>query len=213
MTKLSQSIALEDQVAVSDLEQFLSRAKRLDKDGAVRLRSYGEVLTATVAPIYGTSILSNDPTILGMRVTKLARAETVDLVVSLSSMLDRLASKDQVLQLPATREVVSWAGVSPPQQGWLQIGELNPAEIRTIAESGISEVANAVPGNLGASLVQRVRSDVWGRKFGEHELPSGVCFAISGLGFLVSDEKVRVFQNGNWRRLSTKFGHVLTKTT
>ncbi|MFM1779586.1 MAG: hypothetical protein RIS51_731 [Actinomycetota bacterium] len=210
---MSQSIVLEDEVAVSDLEQFLSRAKRLDKDGAVRLRSYGDVLTVTVAPIYGTSILGNDPTILGMRVMKLAKTESVDVVVSLSSMLDRLAIKDELIHLPPSREVVSWAGISPPQQGWLQIGELDPVEIQSIAEAGISEVANAVPGNLGASLVQRVRSDVWGRKFGEQLLPSGVCFALSGLGFLVSDEKVRVFQNGNWRRLTTDFGHVLTKTT
>lgn len=213
MTNLQAKLVFEDQAAVADLEQFLSRAKRLDKDGAVRLKSYGDIVTATVAPIYGNSILGSDPTVLGIRVSRLRETSDVDVVVSLSAVLERLASKTQELQIPPVREVVAWAGVSAPQTGWEKVGELSATELSVVAETGIAEVAQAIPGNLGASLVQKVRSDVWGRKFGELQLPAGVCFALSGLGFLVSDAPVEVFRNANWRRLTTAFGHVVTKAS
>lgn len=187
------------------------RAKRLDKDGAVRFRAYGEVVTATVAPIYGNSLLGSDPTILGMRILKLEEASDLDFVASIGAILDRLATRSTILEMPATREVISWAGVSAPQQGWVRSGDIPVDEVKLIAEAGIAEVAQAVPGNLGASLVSKVRADVWGRKFGDFQLPSGVCFVLSGLGFLVSGEAVAIYSNGNWRRLSTPYGHVLTR--
>lgn len=177
----------------------------------MRLRAYGDVLTATVAPIYGNSLMGTDPNILGMRIARLLEPSSLDAVVSIAAVLDRLASKSQTLEIPPTREVVSWAGISPPQQGWQVLGSVSASQIKQVAEQGITEVAQAVPGSLGASLVQRVRSDVWSRHFSDFDLPAGVCFALSGLGFLVSGEDVTVFQSGNWRRLSTPYGHVLTK--
>jgi hypothetical protein len=208
---LANSFLLTDPATRSDLEKFLNRAKKLDSNGAVRLKAFGEVLTATVAPIYNSSILGNDPTILGMRVAKLSEPSDGDVVASLGSILERLAGKDLELSWPPSREVVPWAGISPPQSGWEHLGEISAIEISEIAKAGIEEVAASVPQDTGANLVQRVRSNVWGRSFGEFGLPQGVCFGLVGLGFLENGQEVKVYANQNWRRLSSSFGHVLTK--
>lgn len=202
---------LADPATRSDLEKFLSRARKLDSAGAVRLRAFGEILTATVAPIYNSSILGNDPTVLGMRIAKLSQPSDGDVVANLGAVLERLAGKELELLWPPSREVVPWAGISPPQSGWAYLGEIAEAEISRVAKAGIEEVASSVPQDTGASLVQRVRSNVWGRLFGEFDLPQGVCFGLLGLGFLEIEQDVKVYANQNWRRLTTSFGHVLTR--
>lgn len=208
---MANSFLLSDPATRADLEKFLNRAKKLDGSGAVRLKAFGETLTVTVAPLYNSSILGNDPTILGMRVAKLSEPSDGDVLTSLGSILERLAGKDLELSWPPSREVVPWAGISPPQSGWEYLGEIPEGEITVVAKAGIDEVAGSVPQDIGSSLVQRVRSNVWGRSFGEFGLPQGVCFGLLGLGFLESGQGVKVYANQNWRRLSTSFGHVLTR--
>jgi hypothetical protein len=45
----------------------------------------------------------------------------------------------------------------------------------------------------------------------ESKVPAGAAFAAAGLGFLVKDQDVPVFHSQGWVRLSTEFGHVLSK--
>lgn len=205
------TIALQDQKSKADLQSFLTRAKRLDNEGAVRLRSFGKLLTVSVAPIYGTSIISGDPTILGMRIQELSSDIQTDSVVPISAVLERLVADSLEIPLPPTRVVVPWAGISPPQDGWRVLGEVAESELSEIAKLGIAEVAQAIPDNLGAALVQKVRTEVWGRGFGKLNLPAGVAFVASGLGFLTPGAILEVFQSGSWVRLSSPYGHVLVR--
>ena len=80
--------------------------------------------------------------------------------------------------------------------------------------AGIAEVAEAVPAGTGAQLVQKVRSEVWGRDIeGLEDVAAGGAFAALSLGFLgdeASDE-VRIFESGPWTRLTSQRGHVLIK--
>lgn len=208
---MSNSLFLQDQASLSDLKGFLNRAKRLDQEGAVRLKSYGGILTVSVAPIYGTSIISHDPTVLGMRIQQLANPAQVDVVVAISSIQERLASGNLELSIPPTRVVVPWSGISPPQAGWELLGEITAAEVSEANKSGIEEVAAAIPQNLGAQLVQKIRAEVWGKEFSEFSLPRGVAFAAYGLGFVTEGGDLKVFAAGNWRRVSSEFGHVLVR--
>jgi hypothetical protein len=53
---------------------------------------------------------------------------------------------------------------------------------------------------------------VWGRAIGVvSKVPAGAAFAAAGLGFLVKDQYVPIFHSQGWVRLSTEFGHVLSK--
>lgn len=208
---MNTSLFLQDQASLSDLQGFLTRAKRLDQDGAVRLKSFGDVLAITVAPIYGTSIIGNDPTVLGMRIQQLAQPAQVDVVVAIASILERLASGNLELPIPPKRVVVPWSGISPPQSGWQLLGQLSESEITAANSSGIEEVAQAIPENLGAQLVQKIRAESWGKPFSEFSLPKGVAFAASGLGFVTKGGALNVFSAGNWRRISSDFGHVLVR--
>ena len=43
---MNKDFVLIDEQSAKDLQSYLSRAKRLDPDGLVRLRAYGNVLAA-----------------------------------------------------------------------------------------------------------------------------------------------------------------------
>ena len=78
------------------------------------------------------------------------------------------------------------------------------------------EVAAAVPENPGQALVDRVRTEVWGRPITGHDhLPAGAAFATESLGFLGddagADEQLQQFASGAWLRLTSRLGHVLVK--
>jgi hypothetical protein len=84
--------------------------------------------------------------------------------------------------------------------------------LESVARVGIDEVAAAIPTGTGEQIVQRVRSEVWGRPIdGLEYVPSGAGFAGLSLGFLGGDDPVRVFETGPWTRLTTLRGHVLVK--
>lgn len=63
---------LADEQSALDLQSYLNRAKRLDPDGMVRLRAFGEVLAAYVAPIFSGNLMDSGPTVLGLRTCELA---------------------------------------------------------------------------------------------------------------------------------------------
>lgn len=210
---------LLDEQTAQDLKSFLTRAKKMDPKGAVRLRAFGKVLTAYVAPLFTGNILEDGPTVLGLRTMELKSEAEVSILVPIQSVLDRIAfelekpaAADRFVFDMVTTERVPWAGVSPPRTGWVEAGSLPEHILTNVAKRGITEVAETIPESVGGPIAARIRAEVWGRAIDlESKVPGGAAFAAAGLGFLVKDENVPVFHSQGWVRLSTDFGHVLSK--
>jgi hypothetical protein len=210
---------LLDEQTAQDLKSYLTRAKKMDPKGAVRLRAFGKVLTAYVAPLFTGNILEDGPTVLGLRTMELKSEAEVSILVPIQSVLDRIAfelekpaSADRFVFDMVTTERVPWAGVSPPRTGWVEAGSLPEHILTNVAKRGITEVAETIPESVGGPIAARIRAEVWGRAIDlESKVPGGAAFAAAGLGFLVKDENVPVFHSQGWVRLSTDFGHVLSK--
>jgi hypothetical protein len=234
---MSQSFSLVDSLAVADLQVYLSRAGRLE-DGSVRLIAGSGVLAAYSAILYPRGLLDQSPTVLGLRTFAIEPGVAFDAVVPMRSMLDRLARLQETLQsrsdaaeagadaaaeagvgtrpvevrLPLEVSTVTWAGISPPRGGWRPVGEATYELLDATARAGIDEVAAAVPTGTGEQLVQRVRSEVWGRPIeGLEFVPGGAAFAAASLGFLAEGEAVALYETGPWTRLTTRRGHVLIR--
>ena len=210
---------LLDEQSAQDLQAYLTRAKKMDPKGAVRLRAFGTILTAYVAPLFTGNILDDGPTVLGLRTMELKSETELNILVPIQSVLDRLAFEFEKpagaerfkFQMQST-ERVPWAGVSPPRTGWLEAGTLPEHILTNVAKKGIAEVAETIPESVGGPIAARIRAEVWGRAIDLHsKVPAGAAFAAAGLGFLVRDEEVPVFHAQGWVRLSTSFGHVLSK--
>lgn len=209
---------LPDQQSLTDMQSFLNRAKRLDSEGMVRFRAFGNILASYVAPIFAGNLMDSGPTVLGLRTTELHDDVELDIVVSISATLDRIAKLlgriegPVKIDLPLPQRAV-WAGISPPRQGWNQIGTLNETRLTQIARDGIAEVAAALPESVGGPIAARIRGEIWGRGIDlETKLPTGAAFVAAGLGFLTENEEVGVFQTDGWVRLSSMHGHVLAKS-
>ncbi|WP_457974545.1 hypothetical protein [Arthrobacter sp. D1-17] len=211
---LTQSFRFADPRDLADLRTFATRAKAID-DGAIRLQGAGQVLAAYVCILRPRILGESTPTILGLRTIGLAEPSAVDVTVPLAAVLDRLAragEKDAELPVPPSTVTESWAGVGAPRGGWELIGSVPDDELRRAAEAGMSEVAEIVPDNPGALIVNNARATVWGRELeGRSGLPAGAAFAALALGFLGSDEQ-RLYRAGRWFRLSGSRGHVLART-
>lgn len=210
MAAVSEALALADADSWADLATYVSRARRVDPDGAARLVAGGGVLATYVSPVHG----AGGPTVLGLRTALLADDQTLDVTVPLAALGDRLAGLSGVeLPVPPMRATdATWAGVSPPRTGWELRTALDPADLISAAQAGIAEIAAAVPEAVGGHLVAQVRAQVWGR-----DLPTlpgvaaGAAYAADALGFLDPEQPVAVRQAGPWWRLSTTRGHVLVR--
>ena len=213
---MKNTFTLPDQEAVADLQAYLQRAKRLDADGMVRLRAFGTVLAAYVAPIYAGSLMDSGPTVLGLRTSTLATDGEVDAVVPITAVLDRLArlsgeTGELTVVLPAS-ERASWAGIAPPRAGWVPDGTINETVLTQLAKDGIEEVRSTLPESVGGPIAARIRGEVWGKGIAQDpRIPTAAAFAAAGLGFLTENEEVEVFSADGWIRLSSEHGHVLAK--
>ena len=182
---------LADEQTAQDLQSYLLRAKRLDPDGLVRLRAFGNVLAAYVAPIYSGNLMDQGPTVLGLRTCELAAEAEIDALVPIAAVQERLA---KLLADPETSEFkiqlldsqrAPWAGISPPRQGWESMGTINETRLTQIARDGIAEVAASLPESVGGPIAARIRGEIWGRGIDlESRVPTGAAFAAAGLGFL-----------------------------
>jgi hypothetical protein len=191
---MSKSFSLTDSLSLNDLHVYLSRASRVE-EGSVRLISAAGVLAVYTAILYPRGLLDASPTVLGLRTFALT-APVAPVTVT----------------VPLEVTTVTWAGISPPKGGWTAVGETDAALLQTSADAGIEEVAVVIPTGTGSQIVQRVRSEVWGRPIpGLEIVPSGAAFAAVSLGFLPQNEPVRVFETGPWTRLSTSRGHILVR--
>ncbi|TYL50705.1 hypothetical protein [Agromyces mariniharenae] len=216
-----QQLTLADSLALGDLHTYLQRAGRVE-DGSVRLIAGNGILAVYTAILYPRGILDESPTVLGLRTFELVDTEDFDIVVPMRSMVERierakaqLPDDDESRFVSMTRppevNTVTWAGISPPRGGWRALGEADAAALESAARAGIDEVAAAIPTGTGEQLVQRVRSEIWGRGIdGLEYVPTGAAFAAFSLGFL-GDDPVRLFETGPWTRLTTRRGHVLVR--
>jgi hypothetical protein len=219
---MSPSLTLVDALSVRDLKVYLSRAARVE-EGSVRLIGGGGILAVYVAVIYPAGLLDEVPTVLGLRTFALTNTDTLDEVVPLRSLLERLNRLDDAVTdetqpvtvtMPIGVSTVTWAAISPPKGGWHPLVGTTSGLLDHVARSGIEEVAAAVPTGTGAQIVQRVRAEVWGREIiGLEDVPAGGAFAALSLGFLgdAPNDEVRLFESGPWTRLTTPRGHVLIK--
>jgi hypothetical protein len=206
-------LVVPDAATLADLTTYLSRARRVDPDGAVRLVASGATLAAYVSPVHG----SGGPSVIGLRVLPLAQAADVDATVALSAMADRIAriasSSALTVPLPPTRvSDAGWAGISPPRSGWQVVAEVPEQLLGTTARDGIAEITAGAPEGSGSHAVSRLRALVWGRDVpGIDGLPAGAAFVADALGFVVAGRPMTLHARGAWRRLTSERGHVLCR--
>jgi hypothetical protein len=212
---MTSKLFFKDASDLSDLEIYLTRAKKMDPDAAVKLRCFGDLLAAYVSPIYSGSLLGDGPTVLGLRTMQLGTDAELDGTFDVSAILERIANNpagSSELAIPPSQVRAAWSGVIPPRQGWEEVSSLAQSQITEWAKAGIAEVATALPESVGSSIAAKVRLQIWGRAVDfELGIPGAAAFAMAGLGFMQKDETIRVFSNQNWLRLSSRHGHVLSK--
>ncbi|MEB4616613.1 hypothetical protein [Leucobacter sp. M11] len=209
---MANNVILGDAASLEDLRVFLERAERFG-DGAVRVIANAGVLavyTATQTPV---GILDDTATVLGLRTFALAEGSVeADTVVTPRSLLDRIARLDPsqpVLPLPEVTTTAAWAGVLPPRGGWAPTGAIDAASLASVAEAGITRVAEALPTDPGEALVTKVRRSVWGAEIAPG-VPASAAFAAQSLGFLGGEEpSLPWYRSGAWTRITTSRGHVL----
>ncbi|RLY94816.1 hypothetical protein EAE32_06680 [Kocuria tytonicola] len=223
-----EGFALLDRRDAADLATYLSRARSVDPQAAVRLQGAGRVLAVWVSVVHPAGLLDSAPVVLGLRTVGLAEPAALDVTVAASAITDRLArtagegapDDDAVLlSAPPQQVSASWAGIVAPRGGWSGVGAVDAERVRDVARRGVQAVSDAVPVDSGAAVVQKVRSRVWGAASGwgppeSPAIPDGAAFALDVLGFLpptVQQVQVAAEQSGQWVRLSTAAGHVLVK--
>lgn len=209
-----------DAEARADFATYVSRARALDPDGAMRLQATGMALAAYVGVLPGSGLMS-EGSVIGLRVMPLAEAASLDSTVALGSLTDRLArgggiDRPDSLEVPPTTVHVGWAALAPPRSGWEPAGTVASSLLDDVARQGIAEVAEGSSPTSGGHAVTALRAAVWGRPVDAltaHgvRLSAGGAFAAYVLGFLTSGAEVGIFRQGRWLRLSTPAGHVLVR--
>ena len=211
---MTNTIRYLDQRDIADLSSYLTRARKLDDDGCVKFRAFGDILAVYVSPIFSGSLMGDGPTVLGLRTMKIEKAE-LDATFTIASIQERLASpavEGMQLELPQESTRAAWSGVTPPRQDWEESGTVSQAQISQWAKDGIAEVANTLPSSVGSSIAAKVRLGIWGKTVSlEFHLPGAAAFAMAGLGFMQKDEEIKVYTAKGWVRLSSAHGHVLSK--
>lgn len=221
---------LQDRQDAADLATYLSRARSVDPQAAVRLQGLDRVLAAWVSVIHPAGLLDTAPVVLGLRTMSLAQSCELDVTVAAAAITDRLARETGAhgsddapvwISAPPQEASASWAGIVAPRTGWHSLGSVPAHRVRDVAHRGIRTVSDSVPTDSGAAVVQKVRARVWGAGSGwgpleGPEIPDGAAFALDVLGFIPaseSDVHVAAEASGQWVRLSTDAGHVLVKVS
>ncbi|MDY6052185.1 MAG: transcriptional regulator [Rothia sp. (in: high G+C Gram-positive bacteria)] len=209
---------LPDAATARDLATFLTRARSVDPQAAVRLEASGQVLGVSACLLAPETLLDVTPTVIGLRAIKLTQPAEVDLTVEAAALLDRLARIEEAglaLALPPVTVTAPWVGRTVPRSGWEKKGFYLSDHARAAAQEGISAVDGALPANPGHAVVATVRSRIWSSPLEAADtpvnLPTGAAFALEVLGFLPprATEPMPVFSSGRWARISARAGHVL----
>jgi len=214
---MDDELALASGLDLADLTTFMSRSATLGCEH-VRLTTHGTALVVTVGVLTRASLLDTTPIVLGVRVFELAASSSLDRVVLIRSLSDRLARGEVTVPMPPAVPGVGWSGVAPPAGGWVPAGNVSEGELEQIAREGIAEVASV--SGKGTLIVARVRTEVWSRTrdLSGLAVPAGVAFAAYGLGFLATEASTRAEPNkatvsraANWTRFTTARGHVIVR--
>jgi hypothetical protein len=211
---MANTFALESTEARLDAIQFLERAARVN-NGSTRLIAEDGYLQVYVGILIPRGLLDQTPTVLGLRVFRLLAPQTFDVVVPIESLVHRLQvtqeENGEETRVPAEVASLSWASITPPREGWRRRLGVSSEALRSAAEHGVKQVADVVPDTIGESVLQKVRSEVWGAIIPTHKrIPAGAAFAADALGFL-GEKTLSVHSLDNWVRLSAKTGYVLVK--
>ncbi|MGO4297265.1 MULTISPECIES: hypothetical protein [Glutamicibacter] len=211
----SDAVIFDDNNSVSDLANFISRAKTIEDDAALFV-ARNTALAVYVPVLVPADLGQGGYTILGMRVHRLAKPAEINASYSLASIQDRLARMGESsvdFALPPVEENPKWAGISVPLSGWEDAGTVESDLLSSAAQRGIDAVAQALPENPGLPVLVQVRQQIWAADVPdlEIEVPMGAAFAMHALGFLMTGGQCRVLRNGSWTRLSNERGHVLVR--
>ncbi|MEG0299556.1 MAG: hypothetical protein RR609_08280, partial [Aurantimicrobium sp.] len=151
---MTNTVTLASEHDSADLQTYLERAERLGAEH-VWLVGAGNALAAYVAVLTPQGLLDIAPTVLGLRVFERVETDTLDMVVQVRAMLDRLAHDKITIPLPVGQAGIAWTGVVPPRTDWLPAGTMLEIELQLTAKAGIEEVAKA--NGLGTNIVTAVR--------------------------------------------------------
>ena len=169
-------LRLADAESAADLTTYLTRAKRLDEGGDVRLQAVGSVLAAWTCVLPGRG-LGSTGLVLGLRTYALAEASSMDTTVLLSGVTDRLARGGTQIEQPPVTSQPTWRALTPPRSGWEPVGVVADAKLLAAARAGIAEVAEGAPEGSGASAVADLRSFVADQAIDPAEVGADWAFA------------------------------------
>lgn len=211
----SDVLIFDDANSVSDLANFISRAKTIEDDAALFV-ARGTALAVYVPVLVPAELGQGQYTILGMRVHRLAKPAEVNASYSLSSIQDRLARMGESsveFTLPPVEATARWAGISVPLSGWEEAGIISDRALSSAAQTGINAVAQALPENPGKPVISQIRQRIWSSTMDNQTpaLPMGAAFAMHALGFLAHDGESRILKQGSWHRVSNGRGHALLR--
>ena len=214
---MTDSLTIASVALARDVASFLGRAQRV-WDGSARLVAADGYLQVYVGILMPRGLLDRTPTVLGLRVVPLVGADTVDTVVPLASLLHRIergiseAESDAVVvELPTSSPSLQWPAISPPREGWRRRLGVTSAQLEDVAKRGVEAIAEAIPDSVGESVLQKVRSEVWGQPIPHKKaIPWAAGFAADALG-LLTPRSLSVHTSGHWVRLTSPHGYVLVK--
>jgi hypothetical protein len=211
-------LRLGDLTDVRDLDVFLARSVRV-RDGVTRLVARGSMLGVHVAASFPLMLGSGAPTIVGQRGVRLAEPASVDVVVPVSEVRDRLArmqrTESTVFDVPPSRPSAPWTATLPLAAAWREESEVPDDAWLAAARDVASAVRGALPEGPGQPVVFQAREALWGQTrsdLGEGTL-AGAAFVADAYGFLTSGGRSRRFTSGAWQRLSSRGGTLLWKST
>ena len=223
------SFVLPEESDLADLTRYLERALKLDNSGAVRFRAYGQVLAVYVAPITSDDVLERMSTVLGLRTLELSEAAEFDITISITDALKALKAEGSLEEFSLVKRLnkvearpntvvleaelvdVAWAKLAPTRTGWELGGTFEQQILTEAARRGVAEITETLPASVGGPIAARVRAEIWGKAIDyKFPLPMGAAFVAAGLGFLTEGEIVDWYYSGDWVRLSSMHGHVLT---
>jgi hypothetical protein len=202
---MGHTFTLTPDAARQDLVTFLERAARVN-NGSARLVAAAGNLQVYVGILFPRGLLDRTPTVLGLRVFTVEENQDFDVVVPIDALVARAKAA-----LERDEKALGTPAITPPREGWRRrLGVASPV-LATAAAEGIARVAEAVPGSIGESVLQKVRAEVWGSPIAHNKkIPAGAAFAADALGFL-GDKNLQVHTLDNWLRLSSKSGYVMVK--
>lgn len=216
-------VTFADGESLADLGTYVSRARSLEAEGAIRLQAAAGVLAAWVLVVPGQG-LTGSGLVLGLRTMALAGEHDLDVTVQLAALGDRFARRaatgeaGTALDVPPAEVTPRWAGMLPPRGGWEPVGTVPTADLLAAAEEGIVEVAQGAPEGSGAAAVGMLRAQVWSRDVLDAAgaptgAPAGAGFAARALGFARGGQEppATVHRHGAWTRVSLPGGHVLSR--